>query len=264
MYKKSLLTMAFLFSSNLLFAANVSKDDCVKKGDNFIFAGNECIQYFKSKGDAEDALNIVVHGTWKEGTNTLARYAPFTENLSLQTDITTIAVALPGYSGSSTNNFKALSHEGIENLSAKREYVEFLSALVEGLKNKYSASTVTYIGHSAGCTMGATLTGINPSLVNNLVCAGGVYDIHENNKQEGLISVVDVLDNVDKKTKMVLVYGTNDDISKPQITIDFYNKAKTNGFDVKLVEAKGAEHLDLDMTDESIDAIIKVTENTEE
>lgn len=260
MYKKSLLVSALLFSSNLLFAANISKEDCVKKGDNYIFAGNECIQYYKSKGDIDNALNVVVHGTWKEGTNTLARYSPFAENLSLQTDVTTIAVALPGYSGSSTNNFKALSHEGVENLSAKKEYVEFLGALVAGLKDKYKASKITYIGHSAGCTMGATLTGIKPSLINNLVCAGGVYDIHKNNKQDGLISIVDVLDNVDKKTKMVLVYGSNDDISKPQVTIDFYNQAKIKGLDVKLVEAKNAVHLDLDMTDESIDAIVEVVE----
>ena len=47
MYKKSLLTAAFLFSSNLLFAANISKESCAKKGDNFIFAGDKCIQYYK-------------------------------------------------------------------------------------------------------------------------------------------------------------------------------------------------------------------------
>jgi len=260
MYKKSLLTTALLFSSSLLFAANVSKEDCSKKGDNYIFAGNECIQYHKSKGDKEDALNIIVHGTWKEGTNTLARYAPFAENLSLQTDITTVAVALPGYSGSSTNNFQALAHEGAENLSVKREYIEFLASLVEALKEKFNASKVTYIGHSAGCTMGATMTGLNKHLVNNLVCAGGVYNIHEKEHGKNLISMTDVLHNVNKDMKMVLVYGTADDISKPQITIDFYNLAKEKGFNVKLVEAKDAPHLDLDMTDASVNAIVEVVE----
>ena len=108
--------------------------------------------------------------------------------------------------------------------------------------------------------MGATLSGVKPELINNLVCAGGVYNIHEKNKSKDLISMVDVLGNVDKKTKMVLVYGTADDISKPQITIDFYNQAKEKGFDVKLVEVKDAPHLDLDMTDESIKAIVEVVE----
>ncbi len=261
MFKKSLLLSSFIMAFSLsLNAAIISKDECAKKGDNFIFAGNECIQFYKSKGDTEDALNIIVHGTWKEGTNTLARYAPFAENLSLQTDITTVAVALPGYSDSSTNNFKSLAHEGDGNLSVKKEYVEFLASLVESLKEKFHASKVTYIGHSAGCTMGATMTGLNPHLVNNLVCAGGVYNIHEKEQGKDLISMTDVLHSVNKDMKMVLVYGTADDISKPQITIDFYNLAKEKGFNVKLVEAKDAPHLDLDMTDASVDAIVEVVE----
>jgi predicted esterase len=259
MLKKALL-FSSLFISSSLFASNVSKEDCSKKGDNFIFAGNECIQFYKSKGDIEDALNIVVHGTWKEGTNTLARYAPFAENLSLQTDITTVAVALPGYSGSSTNHLKALSHEGENNSSIKREYIEFLASLVEALKERFHATKVTYIGHSAGCTMGATMTGLKPYLVNNLVCAGGNYTISEKDQGKDLIAMTDVLHNVNKDMKMILVYGTNDDISKPQVTIDFYNLAKQRGYDVKLVEAKGAVHLDLDMTDASVSAIVEVVE----
>lgn len=260
MFKKNLFIMALLFSSTILFASNISEEDCSKKGDNFIFAGNECIQYFKSNGDEENALNIIVHGTWKEGTDTLARYAPFAENISLQTDTTTIAVALPGYSKSSTNNFQALAHEGIENLSANREYIEFVGLVVEALKKKYDASKITYIGHSAGCSIGATLMGIKPSLVNNLVCAGGVYDIHKKADTSNSVSIVDVLYKVNKDSKLILIYGTADNISKPENTIDFYNLAKEKGFNVKLVEAKNAPHLDLDMTDESIKAIAELSE----
>ena len=87
-----------------------------------MFAGNECIQYKKFSGDTKGALNIIVHGTWNEGTDTLARYAPFAEDLAMRTDITTIAVALTGYSGSSTNKFPSLSHKGVESLGAKKDY----------------------------------------------------------------------------------------------------------------------------------------------
>jgi predicted esterase len=261
MFKKSSVIFSLLLSSSLsLFASNISNDDCDSKGDNFIFAGGECIEYRKFNGDTEDKLNIIVHGTWKEGTNTLGRYAPFAENVSMQTDITTVAVALPGYSGSSTNRFPALSHEGANNLSANKDYINFLGDLIEAFKDKYEAQTVTYVGHSAGCSMGATLTGIKPDLINNILCAGGNYDVHKKNDEKGLISIIDVLDNVSKETKFVLVYGTKDDISKPEVTIDFYNLAKEKGFDVKLVEAKDAPHLDLDMTDASVDALINVLE----
>ena len=262
MFKKSLLLLSFIMVFSLsLNAATISKDECAKKGDNFIFAGNECVEYKKFKGEVEDSLNIIVHGTWKDGTDTLARYAPFAEDISMRTDVTTIAVALPGYSKSSTNNFTSLSHEGVENLAAKKEYVEFLGELVKALKKKYEATKITYIGHSAGCMMGATLTGLKPALIDNLVCAGGVYDIKKEKPQlKDAISIVNVLDKVDKHTKFVLVYGTADDISKPQTTIDFYNLAKSKGFDVKLVEAKDAPHIDLDMTSESIDAITELLE----
>lgn len=259
MLKKALIISSLILVSNLsLNAAKISKDDCSKKGESFIYAGNECIQYKKFLGEEEGALNIIVHGTWNEGTDTLARYSPFAEDLAMRTDITTIAVALPGYSQSSTNNFPSLSSKGVENLGAKKEYVEFVASLVEALKEKFKANKITYIGHSAGCMMGATITGLKPDLINNLVCAGGVYNIHEKSKEKDLISIVDVLDKVNKDTKFVLVYGTADDISKPQVTKDFYNLAKSKGLDVKLVEAKDAVHIDLDMTTEAKNAIEEI------
>lgn len=261
MLKKSSVLFGLLLSSSLtLFASNISSENCDAKGENFIFAGGECIEYKKFDGDTEGKLNIIVHGTWKEGTNTLARYAPFAENVSMQTDISTIAIALPGYSGSSTNRFPALSHEGANNLSANKDYINFLGDLVKALKEKYEASTITYVGHSAGCSMGATLTGIRSELVNNILCAGGNYDVHKKSDDKDLISIVDVLDSVSKDTKFVLVYGTKDEISKPEVTKEFYTLAKEKGFDVKLVEAKDAPHLDLDMTDASVNALIELIE----
>lgn len=261
MFKKFLILTSLIFAFNLsLNAKQISESECAKKGENFIFAGNECIKYKEFKGEVEGTINIIVHGTWKEGTDTLARYAPFAEDIAMRTDVTTIAVALPGYAGSSTNKFTSLSHDGVENLAAKKEYVEFLGQLVEELKNKYDASTVTYIGHSAGCMMGATLTGLKPDLINNILCAGGVYNIHEKTDVKNLISISDVLDKVNKQTKFALVYGTADDISPPKLTLDFYKLAKEKGLDVRLVEAKDAPHLDLDMTNASINAILELVE----
>lgn len=261
MKSKFLVGILSTVLASSLYAGKISKEECNAKTGNFVFAGNECIEYKKFKGEEENKLIIVVHGSWKEGTNILARYAPFAENLSMQTDITTIAVALPGYSGSSTNNFPALLNEqGVKNLSAKKEYIDFLASLVESLKEKNEASEITYVGHSAGCAMGATLLGVKPNLVSNLLCAGGSYDVHKKTDEKGLISAVDVLDKISKDVKIALVYGTEDDVSTPQVTIDFYNLAKEKGFNVELVEAKGAPHIDLDMTNASVDALIKLVE----
>ena len=185
----------------------------------------------------------------------MARYATFADDLTMLTDITTVAVALPGYSGSSTNNFQALSHDKDKNLAATKEYVTFLGKLISALKKRYNATTVNYIGHSAGAMMGMTLMGTRPGLVQNIALAGGRYDIHEVTKEKNLISAVDVMDKIDKKANILLIYGTRDEISKPQVTKDFYTLAKKQGLHVRLVEVKDAPHLDLDRTESSMEAI---------
>ena len=246
-----------------LFGAKVSQSQCTQKGDGFLFAGGECIQYVEIEGDKEDTLNIVVHGAWKDGTDTLARYSPFAETLNMNTDITTVAVALPGYSKSSTNNFKGLLGGHAEpSLSGEKKYVEFMSQLIKKLKEKYNAKTVNYIGHSAGAILGATVTGYSPNLIQNIVCAGGGYDIHSYMKNsKNLISLIDVVDDVSKNTNFLIVYGTKDTTSPPKRNKDFYNALKSKGLNAKLVEVKDAGHLDLDMTDASVDAITEMLDN---
>ncbi|WP_321315771.1 alpha/beta fold hydrolase [Halarcobacter sp.] len=257
MFKKvSLLLLVFVFSLTLE-ANKISKEECTK--DNFIFAGGECIEYRAYKGESNDRIVVIVHGTWDEGTNTLGRYAPFAETMNMNTDLTTIAVALPGYSGSSTNNFTSLAHKGVKNLAAKKEYVLFLGKLIKALKEKYNAEEVTYIGHSAGAMMGATLMGLNPDLVQNIALAGGRYDIHKDEKGD-LISLVDVIDDVNKEAKFLFIYGTKDEISKPEVTTSFYKIAQEKGLNAKLVKVEGAGHIDLDMTDASIEAITEMLE----
>lgn len=257
MFKKSLILTSILFATTIF--ANSIKEDCNKKGEGFIYAQNECINYKKFDGDG-DALNIIIHGTWDEGSDTLARYSPLAEDISMRSDISTIAVALPAYSKSSSNKLISIGSKSAKNLAATKEYVEFLAALVEAFKTKYNSSKITLIAHSAGCMMSATLLGVKPNLVDNLVCVGGVYDIHKKSDDKKLISAVDVVDKISKNSKIILAYGTLDDISTPQMTTDFYNLAKQKGLDVKLIEVKDGVHIGLDMTTEVKNAIVELVE----
>ena len=256
MLKKTTVFILFiLFFMPNAWALKVSSSECANKGEQFIFAAGECIEYVFFEGEKEESLNIIVHGTWDEGTNTLGRYAPYAETISLSTDISTIAVALPGYSNSSTNTFQALSHKSNNNLAANKEYLNFLATLIQELKSKYSVKNINYIGHSAGAMMGATLTGLKPSLINTLTSVGGRYNIHEVSNNKSLVSIIDVLDGVDKNIKFLLIYGTADKISEPKVTKEFYEIALKKGLNVKLVEVQDGVHLDLDMTDTAIEAI---------
>lgn len=257
-YKSIFILVISLSLSANIMAETVSEQQCAVKGKGFIFAGGECIAYKAAEGEKEGSLTVIVHGTWKEGANVLARYATFADDLAMLTDITTVAVALPGYSGSSTNHFQALSHDKTKDLAAQKEYIKFLDALVKALKERYKAKTVNYVGHSAGAMMGATLMGIDPGLIQNIALAGGRYDIHEVSNEKEIISAVDVLDKIDKDVNILLIYGTRDEVSKPQVTKDFYALAKKQGLHVSIVEVKDAPHSDLDSTETSMEAISKM------
>lgn len=255
--RKIILVLLSVFSAFSFSYGATTKDSCEAQGDDFIFAAGECIQFAASEGDTEGIINVVVHGTWDKGTNTLGRYAPFAETLAMNTDITSIAVALPGYSKSTTNKLKDLTHGGTGVYT--KDYINFMAALVEALKVKFEAKTVNYVGHSAGATLGVNMLVLHPGVVDSVTAAGGRFNLEKFKavEKQGLISIDTGLDKVGD-TKILLVYGTADKISKPIVTTNFYDKAKSAGLDVKLVKAEGAAHIDLDMTDESVDAFTEM------
>lgn len=256
---KKFLVVVMLFSTSFLFSKTITKQECNEKGEGYIYAGDECINYAMFEGDDNDKLIIIVHGTWDEGSNVLGRYAPFAENLNMSTDISTIAVALPGYSGSSLNKLKSIGSKEYNHQAATKEYVEFLEKLVIALKDKYESKEITLIGHSAGAMISGSLAGLNNNLLKNIVLVAGRYERPDYANEKHLLAI-DVLDKMNKNAQFVMIYGTKDEISKPSVTKDFYKKMKKQGLNVKLVEVKGAAHIDLDMTDTSIEAISSLFE----
>ena len=260
MMRNLLLLSLFFAALSPLYAGETTQKKCEEQKGHFIFAGGECIEYAAINGERKEIITVIVHGTWKEGTNTLARYIPFAETINMATDTTTVAIALPGYSRSSTNHLYALSHNSKEKPFAAKAYIVFLDQLIQAFKKRYKATTVNYIGHSAGASMGATLTGYHPSLISNIALAGGRYQARGDEHDKGLLFIGDYMEKLDTKTNYLLIYGTKDSISKPEISKDFYTLAKKKGLNVTLVKVKDAEHLDLDMTDTSVEAIEEMLE----
>lgn len=257
--KKIILVLTI--SLNLL-ANSITKEQCDKKYNNrYIFAGGECINYFYEDGDNKKTLNIIFHGAWKDGTNILARYSPFATNIALNSDIPTIAVALPGYSKSSTNRFTSLMHKGDKSLqlSVSKDYIDFVVALIEKLKRKYKANKINVIAHSAGAIITSTIIGYKPNLIQKIALAGGQYDLRKFKNKSG-ITINKYINNIPKNISILLIFGSKDKISQPKMTKDFYKKLKARDLKVKLLEVKNHKHLDLDMSDESVDNIIDIFE----
>jgi pimeloyl-ACP methyl ester carboxylesterase len=260
MKKIFILTLLVLLSSNI-YANTISQDKCEQNDEEFIFAGGECINYFVEEGDKEDELTIILHGAWPDGTNTLARYSPFASNVSMATDITTVAIALPGYSKSSTNNLKSLTFKDNNPRKAQtKEYVLFLGETIKALKLKFNAKTINVVAHSASAMMSSTLTALEPNLIQNIALAGGKYTIKDKNNNQNLISINDYLDTLSTNTKYLIIYGTKDKIAPAKHSKDLHNKLIKKGINSKIIAVKDFAHLDLDMTDESIEAITTMLE----
>ena len=67
-FKVYILVIAFFALGSNLCASNIiNKSQCDNKGEEYIFAGGECIQYYISEGEVESEINIIVHGTWDAG-----------------------------------------------------------------------------------------------------------------------------------------------------------------------------------------------------
>jgi len=254
---KKLLLLIFI--SLTLYSKSITKQMCQNQ-DDMIYIQNECINYFVEEGDVDGKLNIIVHGAWKDGTNILARYSAFASTVSMNTDITTITFAMPGYSKSSTNNLQGLLHDKKITRFGKSEYIDFLHEVFITFKAKYNAKEINIIAHSAGASLSATISAKYPKLIKNIFLAGGRYDLSNYKGQNNLISINNFINNIGTYTNYMVIYGTKDSISKPQISIEFYNKLKSLNKNVKLLEIKGHNHLDLDMSDESVEAISSILE----
>jgi len=249
-----IISFIFIFSLSLN-AIEITKEECNNKEDNYIYSGGECINFITYEGEDNEDIIVLVHGTWKEGTNILGRYNTFAENINMNTDKTVIAIALPGYSGSSMNNLLSIDNKLYKHQATNIEYVDFLKSLMISLKEKYEAKNITFLGHSAGAKLGAVLAGKEPNLFKNVILVGGRYIRNEKDKKEVLMPSDLLLNNNENKTNFIFVYGTIDKISPPKNTIDFVKKLSSYNKKTQIFKSVNSPHLDLEMTETTMETI---------
>lgn len=233
----------------------VSKKECTLKGDKYIFAANECINYNYVEGDNENELTIFFPAAWPVDTNVLNRYSTFIEDLNLETDITTAVVALPGYNDSSTNKFTPIKLKENKDLILKKEFISFVSELVKNLKKKHSAKKVNFIGHSSGAMIGALLSGYSPKLVSKYILAGGRYDQVAEDDNQDFLTVEKALNRMSKDTQTLLIFGSKDLVSKPKVSKKYYDLAKKRDLNIKIVEVLNSPHFNLEQKEKSLKEI---------
>ncbi len=253
---KHIFILVFLITCS--YANKTYESACDTNNDQFIFSKSECINYVYEEADDENNLIIFLHGSWNEGTNILKKYTPLMEDLVLNTDVSTIVIALPGYSKSSTNVFQAIGKKGFSSLIYTKEYLDLIKDVILQLKEKYKKKTLTLVAHSAGASLGTTLYGYDNTLIQNMISIAGSYTT--DTKNSNLLSANKTYKNINKKSKLILIYGDKDKISPPKKSKDFYALVKKEQVNVKLIEVKNAVHLNLELREEVMDEILELLE----
>lgn len=241
------------------------KKECNKlqQTGNFVFGRGECLNYYVVNGTKKDEINILIHGSWERGSDPLEdKYNYLADEFATKTSITSIALAMPGYSESTNNRYQDMSwRENKTVIPAEEEFIKIVSQAIQNLKNKYNAKKVNIYGHSSGAMIGGILSGYTPGLIDKYILLGGAYDIYHtyrfNNwgtKNSGLISSVDFVSEVDKNAKYLVIAGENDKKADPSFAENYVKLLKEEGIKAKVLVIKGVGHSGLEVNDEVLEA----------
>lgn len=233
----------------------VYKQECqdMKKNnkDSFIFAKGECLNYIVSWGDAQKSeINILLHGSWRENSSPVAqRFTEIADDFRDNTNITSIALAMPGYDESTSNRYSNMNWKNTNVIPANESFVKIISQAIKNLKIKYNATKVNIYGKSSGAMLGGIISGYSPGLLDKVILLGGAYNIYftyEYNgwgrMSPGFISAVNYIDLVDKKTSFLVIAGGKDKKANPIFAKRYVKKLNKAGIKAKVVVFKDLEH----------------------
>jgi len=253
------ITILFLLLTNV-YAKNSIQNLCETKKDTFIFVSQECINYSYEEGEDENNLIVILHGSWKNGSDVLKKYETLAENIVFNTDVSTITIAMPGYSKSSKKHFSLLDNKEYKYLVYTKEYVHLLKNILLTLKTKYKKTSLTLLAHSAGASLGTTLYAYDPSVINTMISLAGNYVLPLKYKNKKLFAAKAYIKNIHTTNNLVLVSGDKDKISPPKLSQDFYTLLKKQNLKVKLLEVKNANHFELENSEEVMQVLINSLE----
>jgi predicted esterase len=275
----TLLFVAIIFNSCSGLQPSVKELDTWKKECNqikkeksqynFVFAEGECLNYSISKGMNNDKINILIHGSWPKGMDPLSiLFDEIAENLTKNTEITSIAIATPGYSESTSNRYSELSWGNNRIIPAEEEFIKIIAKAIEELKIKYKAKEVNLYGKSSGAMIGGIISGYKPGLIDRYILIGGSYDPYYTYKYNGWgtlgyghLTSVQYIPNVDKNAKFLLIAGEKDDKAPPIFAKQYKEQLNKAGINAEVVIIKDAKHSQLERNSEVLDVSYKFLTN---
>ena len=227
--KKILILLFCLIATNAYSACE--KEDFL----NFVNGDTGCVGLYAVDKPNKDKkkLVIILHGDWEKGI-VGNKYYNFAHRIS-NNDTNTFLIARPGYSTQSGNKSDGGDKRGPDkgdNYQFKRD-VKPVGIAIKNLKKHLKPKKIILIGHSGGAATTGIILGKFPGLIDDAVLVSCPCDIHpwrkhrakqRNNKYEGRNiwkksdSPHKNVKEIDKKTKVYVVVGKNDDNTLPKFS----------------------------------------------
>jgi pimeloyl-ACP methyl ester carboxylesterase len=183
----------------------------------------------------------------------------------------TIAIGLlrPGYTD--PENIHSPGTKGLttgDNYTA--EVVDDIAAAIRNLKNLYHPINTIIAGHSGGSAITADIVSRYPAIADAAVivscpCNVPAWRAHMKAMQNDSIwdkpvnslSPHDLINGIDKKTKLIIITGEKDEVAPTELSNQYYNQLKKNNLDAELITIKDADH-EIFLTDSVRKAIAKL------
>jgi len=258
--------LGVVFSGCASNGIQVTQAECLNKPSvNNMFVAGECLNYEKFDGHKKGKVIVFLHGSSTSFPNPISYVFDWGQNLKSRTGVTTYILNLPGYAGSSANNWYRMYQTGRSYNAVNPGFVKFTADMLQSIKEREESSELYVVGHSSGATLAATISGYKPGLIQKVMAYEGNYDVDYYRAIRGwsnkyhATDFMTYKDEIDKKTKFLNMYGMKSTKSKPEESLRFTKMLKENGLFVKTIAYPEMGHNMYE--DEVFDEVVKFVNN---
>lgn len=251
---------------------------CSADDSKWIMGGKYCLKINTYKNPSvgdKPTLVVVLHG---DSPFNNPGYQYRTARVIAEKSANTIAVGLlrPGYTDSDSNKSTGTRGEAIaDNYTA--DVIESIADAVEKLKKIHRAGKVVLVGHSGGAAIVGGIIGTKKNAADAAIlvscpCNVAAFRAHMKKLQDGnpiwdkpvtSISPHGVVGKIGKKTKVVLIVGSVDEVTPSSLSRDYLTSLKKRRLQAELFEIKDKGHdilLETEVINIITAAVTKITE----
>ncbi|MEM7438476.1 MAG: alpha/beta hydrolase [Pseudomonadota bacterium] len=189
---------------------------------------------------------VVLHGDVSRGGPADYHYAFAKQIASRNKGVTAIALLRPGYADRKGQKSGG-SNSGRRDHYTKRNN-DMVAQALSAIKKQYGAKRLIVVGHSGGAAQAGVILGRYPGLISGAVLVSCPCNIPAWRAAKNASawsrsqSPHRFVKNIRRGTPVVLITGSKDTNTKPNLAQDFAAKAKAAGARASFVSANGAGH----------------------